>query len=88
MKRTDRNRDLLIAAFVIASFAIAPNLTLAADCPVPVENHIPAAPPPPLNIGAVKDLLLEYHQKYYDIDVAAVFSQGAPLAVSAAAIFS
>jgi predicted secreted acid phosphatase len=73
MKRTDRNRDLLIAAFVVASFAMAPNLTLAADCPVPVENHIPAAPPPLLNIGTVKDLLLEYHQKYYDIDVAAVF---------------
>jgi hypothetical protein len=54
MKRTDRNRDLLIAAFVVASFAMAPNLTLAADCPVPVENHIPAAPPPPLNIGTVK----------------------------------
>ncbi len=29
--------------------------------------------PPPLNIGTVKDLLLEYHQKYDDIDVAAVF---------------
>jgi len=71
MKRTVRNRDLLIAALVVASFAIAPNLTLAADCPVPVENHIPAAPLP-LNIGTVKDLLLEYHQKYYDIDVAAV----------------
>ncbi len=24
-------------------------------------------------VGTVKDLLLEYHQKYYDIDVAAVF---------------
>jgi hypothetical protein len=42
--------------------------------PGPVENHTPAAPPPPLTIGTVKDLLLEYHQKYYDIDVAAVFS--------------
>ena len=73
MKRMDRNRDLLIAALVVASFAMAPNLTLAAACPVPVENHIPAGPPPPLNIGTVKDLLLEYHQKYYDIDVAAVF---------------
>ena len=26
-----------------------------------------------LNLDAIKDLLLEYHQKYYDIDVAAVF---------------
>ena len=32
-----------------------------------------AAPLPPLNLGTIKDLLLEYHQKYYDIDVAAVF---------------
>jgi hypothetical protein len=40
MKRTDRNRDLLIAALVVASFAIAPNLTLAADCPAPVDRAV------------------------------------------------
>jgi predicted secreted acid phosphatase len=75
MKRTDRNRNLLIAASVVVSLAIAPYPARAAaeGCPAPVADHIPAAPPPPLNIGAVKDLLLEYHQKYYDTDVAAVF---------------
>jgi predicted secreted acid phosphatase len=75
MTRTDRYRDLLIATSVLAALSIAPNPALAApeECPAPVPHHIPAAPPPPLNIDTVKDLLLEYHQKYYDIDVAAVF---------------
>jgi predicted secreted acid phosphatase len=75
MKRTDRNRNYLIAASVVVSLAIAPNLALAApaDCPAPVPNHIPAPPPGTLNVGTIKDLLLDYHQQYYDIDVAAVF---------------
>jgi acid phosphatase len=38
-----------------------------------VPDHVPAAPQGTLNIGTIKDLLLEYHQKYYDIDVAALF---------------
>ena len=33
----------------------------------------PAPPAPPLNIDAVKALPLDYHQHYYDQDVAAVF---------------
>ncbi len=75
MKRMDRNRNLLIAASVVALLSIAQNLTFAAtiDCPASVPNHIPAPPPPPLNIDTVKALLLDYHQQYYDIDVAAVF---------------
>ena len=75
MKCMDRNRNLWIAASVAASLSLAPNLAPAAaiDCPAPVPNHIPAPPPPPLNIDTVKGLLVDYHQQYYDIDVAAVF---------------
>jgi len=75
MKRMDRNRNLLIAASVVAFLSIAPGCTLAApaDCPVPVQDHIPALPPGQLNIGTIKDLLRDYHQQFYDADVAAVF---------------
>ncbi|MGA9089809.1 MAG: HAD family acid phosphatase, partial [Bradyrhizobium sp.] len=60
-------------AVVALSIASNPARAAPEGCPAPVPNHIPAAPPPPLNIDTVKDLLLEYHQQYYDIDVAAVF---------------
>jgi acid phosphatase len=75
MTRTSQYRTLLIAASAVVALSIASNPARAAPegCPAPVPNHIPAAPPPPLNIDTVKDLLLEYHQQYYDIDVAAVF---------------
>jgi acid phosphatase len=68
MKRTDQKRYLLVAAFVIGSLSIALNPVLAAEvnCPAPAQDHVPAPPPPPLNIDTVKDLLLDY-------DVAAVF---------------
>lgn len=72
---THMDRHLLIATSVAAVLSIAPNPAPAAsqECPTPVPNHLPAPPPPPLNLDKVKDLLLEYHQKYYDIDVTAVF---------------
>jgi hypothetical protein len=75
MTRTDRYRTLLIATCVGAAVSIAPNPAPAAPdaCPAPVPNHIPAAPSSTLNIGTIKDLLLDYHKKYYDMDVAAVF---------------
>jgi predicted secreted acid phosphatase len=75
MTRADRYRNLLIGACAVATLSIASDpLQAATDaCPTPVPNHIPAAPPPPLNLGTIKDLLLDYHQQYYDIDVAAVF---------------
>ena len=75
MTRTDRYRELRIAAAVIAALSIGSGPVLAEPqaCPAPVQNHIPAAPSAPLNLDTIKDLLLEYHQKYYDIDVAAVF---------------
>ena len=70
-----RSGDLLIAAAAVVALSLAasPVLAGAEACPTPVPDHIPAAPLPPLNLGTIKDLLLEYHQKYYDIDVAAVF---------------
>ena len=76
MTRIDRYRNLLIATCAIAALSIVPNAAPAATdaCPAPVQNHIPEPPPPPLNIDTVKDLLLDYHQRYYDIDVEAVFN--------------
>ena len=75
MTRTGRYWDLLIASVAAAALSIAAGPALAGPeaCPAPVPDHIPAAPPPPLNLGTIKDLLLQYHQKYYDIDIAAVF---------------
>src|SRR6202043_117228 len=75
MTRTDRYRNLLIAASAIAALSLAPSPAGAAadTCPASVPDHIPAVPPPPLNLGPIKDLLVEYHQKFYDADVAAVF---------------
>jgi acid phosphatase len=75
MTRTDRYRNLLIAASAIAALSLAPSPAGAAadTCPAPVPDHIPAVPPPPLNLGPIKDMLVEYHQKFYDADIAAVF---------------
>jgi hypothetical protein len=81
MKRTGRNRNLLIAASVVVSLATAPGLALAApaDCPAPVPNHIPAPPPGTLNVGTIKTLLRDYHDKYYNDDLAAVFDSARKL---------
>ena len=39
-----------------------------------IQPHSRTPPPPAtLNLGPIKDLLVEYHQKFYDADVAAVF---------------
>jgi acid phosphatase len=75
MTRTDRYRNWSIATCALAALLISPAPASAAPdaCPAPVANHIPAPPPPPLNIDTVKDLLLDYHQQYYDTDIAAVF---------------
>jgi acid phosphatase len=76
MKRLVRHRALSIAAAAAAVLSMAgnPAQVSAEGCPVPVSDHVPAAPPPPLNLGVIKPLLLEYHQKYYDTDVATVFA--------------
>jgi predicted secreted acid phosphatase len=77
MMRTDQYRNLLIVASAVTALSLAPSPAgAAADaCPAPVPNHIPAAPPAPatLNLGPIKDMLVEYHQNFYDADVAAVF---------------
>src|SRR5262249_47846942 len=49
-------------------------ITRAADCPLAPQQHLPPAPPPPLNIDKVKDVLLAYQAENYDADVAAVFA--------------
>jgi predicted secreted acid phosphatase len=75
MMRTGRYRDVLIAGTAVTALVIAacPVPAEADGCPAPAADHIPAIPPPPLNLGPIKDSLREYHQKYYDIDLAAVF---------------
>ena len=74
MTRTDMYWKLLIATCAVAALSMTPNPAWTADaCPAPVRNNIPLPPQPPLNIDTVKDLLLDYHQQYYDIDVEAVF---------------
>jgi hypothetical protein len=67
------NHSLVTTVFAITALAISSSIGLAADCPTPPPNHIPAAPTSELNIDSIKSLLLEYHQNYYDLDVAAVF---------------
>ncbi len=75
MMRTHQFRVLLIAASALAAVSFAPNPARAAAeaCPAAVPNHIPDPPPPPLNLGTIKKLLLDYHAMHYNDDVAAVF---------------
>jgi len=70
-----RYRDVLITAAASAALAIVvgPGPAGADACPAPIPDHIPSGPQAPLNLGPVKDMLREYHQKNYDMDVAAVF---------------
>jgi predicted secreted acid phosphatase len=74
MTRTGVYGYVLITAVavVVLSFGANPSAAVSEACPAPVEDHIPKTQPP-LNIGIIKTLLFEYHQKYYDADVAAVF---------------
>ena len=76
-----RARCAVIALLAAGALAQSPLPARAVtDCPVPPQNHIPhALPDEELNIGNIQKLLLDYHQRYYDIDVAAVFELGACL---------
>jgi hypothetical protein len=75
MTRTGWFRKPLIATCAVAALSFAPNPAGAADaCPPPVADHLPAVPPGQLNIGTIKPLLVDYHAKFYNDDVAAVFS--------------
>jgi hypothetical protein len=72
--RTDRYRKWLIATCAVATLSLGPDPAGAADaCPAPAGDHIPAVPSGPLNIGTIKPLLVDYHVKFYNDDVAAVF---------------
>ncbi|WP_426442196.1 HAD family acid phosphatase [Bradyrhizobium genosp. P] len=62
---------VLFAAGALAQSALPGHA--AADCPALPQNHVPKVPDEELNIDKIKQLLLDYHQRYYDIDVAAVF---------------
>jgi len=64
----------LACVLLLAACTNIPGVTQAADCPPEPQQHIPPAPPPPLNIDKVKDLLRDYHSRDYDNDVAAVFA--------------
>jgi predicted secreted acid phosphatase len=64
---------MAVAAMAALSIAAGPVLAGPEACPAQVEDHLPKAPQGTLNLGPIKDLLLQYHQEYYDIDVAAVF---------------
>lgn len=75
MTLPDFGGEALMVGAAVVALSIAANPVAATPdvCPTLVENHIPKPPSSPLNIGAIKTLLLEYHQKYYDTDLAAVF---------------
>ncbi|WP_213738665.1 HAD family acid phosphatase [Bradyrhizobium sp. dw_411] len=74
MTRTDWFRKPLIATCAVAALLLGPGPAGAGGtCPVPAADHLPAVPPGPLNIGTIKPLLLDYHAKFYNDDVAAVF---------------
>jgi acid phosphatase len=64
----------LVAALGLVALAGTLTITRAADCPLAPQLHVPQAPPPPLNIDKIKDVLLAYQAGDYDGDVAAVFA--------------
>jgi acid phosphatase len=78
-RRQERTSQVTIGLkyALAAAFVVAPctDITRAADCPPAAEVHIPEAPPPPLNIDKVKEVLLKYQSSHYDADVAAVFAK-------------
>ena len=67
-------KHALAAALGLVALAGTLGITRAADCPPEPQQHLPQAPPPPLNIDKVKDVLLAYQAENYDGDIAAVFA--------------
>jgi len=67
-------KHALAAALGLVALAGTLSITRAADCPPESQQHLPQAPPPPLNIDKVKDVLLAYQAENYDGDIAAVFA--------------
>jgi acid phosphatase len=75
MCRSTREKARALAtALGLVVLAGTLSITRAADCPPEPQQHLPQAPPPPLNIDKVKDVLLAYQAENYDADVAAVFA--------------
>jgi acid phosphatase len=67
-------KHALAAALGLVALAGTLSITRAADCPPEPQQHLPQAPPPPLNIDKVKDVLLAYQAENYDGDIAVVFA--------------
>jgi len=67
-------KHALAAALGLVALAGTLSVTRAADCPPDPQQHLPQAPPPPLNIDKIKDVLLAYQAENYDGDIAAVFA--------------
>jgi acid phosphatase len=68
------HQHALVAALGLVALAGTLSITRAADCPLAPQLHVPQAPPQPLNIDKIKDVLLAYQAGEYDGDVAAVFA--------------
>jgi len=76
-KEARRARAVLaceLAAVLAVLLCGAPDVANASDCPPETQLRVPQAPPPPLNIDKVKEVLLAYQAGDYDGDVAAVFA--------------
>jgi hypothetical protein len=71
---TPRLKHALAAASCLFLLTGPPSPTGAADCPPATHVRIPRAPPPPLNMDKIREVLLAYHATDYDGDVAAVFA--------------
>jgi hypothetical protein len=67
-------KHALAAALGLVALAGTLSIARAADCPPQPQQHLPQAPPPPLNIDKVKEVLLAYQAENYDGDMAAVFA--------------
>lgn len=67
-------KHALVGALGVLALVGTPGTTGAADCPAETQVRLPQAPPPPLNIDKVKEVLLAYQARDYDGDVAAVFA--------------
>lgn len=73
-RRSPGFKRALAVALGTVALSSMPGITALAECPPQTQVHLPQAPPPPLNIDKVKEVLLAYQAKDYDGDVAAVFT--------------
>jgi hypothetical protein len=78
--RGGRRESLFFAVIKRSALAQAPPAARAAtDCPAAPRNHVPRAlRDEKLSIGRIQKLLLDYHRRYDDIDIVAVFDMAPP----------